>query len=89
MTMDELRHLDGNAIGGLLFEVFGREMTAALGCCASCGAVNAMAALVVFHAGLGDVARCPACDSVVLVISSLRSGPRVHVAALRWFEPPA
>ena len=30
--------LDGNAIGGLLHEVFGTEMTAAEGTCAACGA---------------------------------------------------
>ena len=27
-------HLDGNVMGGLLMEVFGEEMTDALGCCA-------------------------------------------------------
>ena len=31
--------LDGNAIGGLLFEVFGAELTAATGTCDHCGAV--------------------------------------------------
>ena len=30
--------LDGNAIAGLLQEVFGTEMTTALGMCATCGA---------------------------------------------------
>jgi hypothetical protein len=89
MTMDDARHVDGNAIGGLLVEVFGQEMTAAHGCCAACGVVNPMAALFVFRSGPGDVARCPACQSVVLVISALSSGPRVHLAALRWFEPPS
>jgi len=29
--------LDGNAIGGLLIEVFGTEMTTAVGTCGSCG----------------------------------------------------
>jgi hypothetical protein len=89
MTMDESRHVDGNAIAGLMVDVFGREMTAAVGCCAGCGAVNAMAALLVFRSGPGDVVRCPACGTVVLVVSSLRDGSRVHLVALRWFEPPA
>ena len=62
-----------------MVEVFGQEMTAARGCCANCGAVNAMAALLVFHGGPGDVMRCPACETVVVVISSLRDGPRVHL----------
>ena len=30
--------LDGNAIAGDLFEVFGAEMTTAVGTCAHCGA---------------------------------------------------
>lgn len=89
MSVDELRYVDGNAIGGLLIEVFGQDMTAAAGCCGSCGTVNVMAGLVVFRSGPGDVVRCPSCEAVMLVISALRGGPRVHLAALRWFEPPA
>jgi hypothetical protein len=88
MTMDEPRHLDGNAIGGILREVFGGEMTAAQGCCATCGSVSAMATLVVFRSGPGDVLCCPACTGVVAVIITLPQGPRVHLAALRWLEPP-
>jgi hypothetical protein len=86
--MDDELHVDGNAIGGLMLEVFGQEMTGARGCCAACGTVNALATLVVFRGGPGDVARCPACTSVVLVITTLADGPRVHLTALRWFEPP-
>jgi hypothetical protein len=88
MTMEQPRHLDGNAIGGLLFDAFGQEMTAARGCCAACGAVNSMAAFIVFRTGPGDVVRCPACETVVLVVSAMPGGPRVHLASLRWFEPP-
>jgi hypothetical protein len=87
MTM-EPRHLDGNAIGGLMVELFGGEMTAAQGCCATCGAVNVLAVLVVYQAGPGDVARCPACGSVVFVISALAGSPRLHLVGLRWVEPP-
>jgi hypothetical protein len=86
--MDEPRQLDGNAVGGILLEVFGGEMTAAKGCCAACGSVSAMATLVVFRSGPGDVLRCPACSTVVAVISALAQGPRVHLVALHWLEPP-
>ena len=41
MSVDE-RKLDGNAIGGLLREIFTMEMTAAETTCAGCGAVNAV-----------------------------------------------
>lgn len=82
-------HVDGNAIGGLLVEVFGREMTDARGCCAVCGAVNAVGALVVYRSGPGDVVRCPRCTTVLLVATPLPIGPQVWFAALRWLGPPA
>ena len=50
--------LDGNAIGGLLIEVFGTEMTTATGTCGSCGAVSQVAELAVYRPGLGTVVRC-------------------------------
>jgi hypothetical protein len=40
--------LDGNAIGGLLIDVFGTEMTAASSTCATCGATRPVAELVVY-----------------------------------------
>jgi hypothetical protein len=60
--------LDGNAIGGLLIEVFGAEMTTASGTCASCGAVMQVAELVVYLEAPGTVARCRTCESVVMVV---------------------
>src|SRR5262249_57143621 len=39
--------LDGNAIGGLLIDVFGAEMTAATGTCGACGDTGPVAPLVV------------------------------------------
>jgi hypothetical protein len=35
--------LDGNAIGGLLLEIFGSDMTSAEASCAACGAVGPVA----------------------------------------------
>lgn len=43
--------LDGNAIGGMLLEVFGTEMTTAVGRCASCGAVRQVTELAVYQPG--------------------------------------
>ena len=64
--------LDGNAIGGLLIEVFGAEMTTANGTCATCGAVMQVAELVVYLEAPGTVARCRTCESVLLVIVEAR-----------------
>ncbi|MGZ4257646.1 MAG: DUF6510 family protein [Gaiellaceae bacterium] len=60
----ELR-LDGNAIGGLLLELFGAELTAAPCVCAGCAAREEMARLDVY-VGAGIVVRCRHCGSVML-----------------------
>jgi hypothetical protein len=60
--------LDGNAIGGLLFDVFGAEMTTATGVCAHCGAAGQVAELVIYLQAPGTVVRCRSCESVVMVV---------------------
>ena len=60
--------LDGNAIGGLLLEVFGAEMTNATGVCAHCGAAGGRRPLVVYLQAPGTVVRCRSCDGVLVVI---------------------
>ena len=64
--------LDGNAIGGLLMEVFGTEMTTAVGTCANCDAVGQVAEFAVYMPGLGAVARCRSCESVLMVFTEVR-----------------
>jgi Family of unknown function (DUF6510) len=59
--------LDGNAIGGLLIDVFGTDMTAALTTCATCGATGPVAELVVYGPSPGTVVRCRGCDAVLIV----------------------
>ena len=49
--------LDGNAIAGLLSDVFGTEMTTAAGECASCGADGPVAETVVYLRAPGAVVR--------------------------------
>jgi Zn finger protein HypA/HybF involved in hydrogenase expression len=57
--------LDGNAIGGLLGEVFAVEVTAAGSRCAGCGAVGEVGALRVYLHAPGAVVRCPGCGGVL------------------------
>jgi hypothetical protein len=64
--------LDGNAIGGLLLEVFGTEMTAATGRCGSCGTAAPVAELAVYRPELGTVVRCRHCDNVLMVFVQVR-----------------
>jgi hypothetical protein len=64
--------LDGNAIGGLLMEVFAAEMTSAEATCAVCGAVRPLADTLVYLRGPGTVVRCRQCTSILMVISRVR-----------------
>jgi hypothetical protein len=58
--------LDGNAVAGLLREVFALEMTACPCQCASCGREGPIGTLLAFVHGPGVVLRCPGCEQVVL-----------------------
>ena len=60
--------LDGNAVAGLLQEVFAVEMTASPTVCAHCGRSGAVGTLLAFTQAPGAVLRCPACEQVVLRI---------------------
>lgn len=59
--------VDGNAIGGLLHEVFGTEMTGVASVCGSCGAARPVAELAVYLRAPGTVVRCRSCDGVLMV----------------------
>ena len=64
--MDPLM-LDGNAVAGLLQEVFAVAMTTAIATCGTCGAADAVGATHVFR-GAGIVMRCPHCDNALVTI---------------------
>ena len=85
MTEEE-RRLDGNAIGGLLREIFAMEMTVARGTCVSCGAVNEVGRVHVYIHAPGTVVRCPACEQVLMRV--VRGGGRywVDMTGLRTLE---
>ena len=74
--------LDGNAIGGLLIEVVGTEMTTATGTCAHCGAVSVVAELAVYRPGLGTVVRCRSCDAVLMTFVQIHSVTCVDLQGL-------
>jgi Family of unknown function (DUF6510) len=74
-------HLDGNAIAGLLEQLFGRDVTMASGRCTGCGAVREVGAVHVYRAA-GIVARCPDCDTVLLRIVEARDRMWVDLRGL-------
>jgi len=84
--MERLR-LDGNAVAGLLHEVFAAEVTTAQGTCDGCGAVEAVGAVHVYNAA-GLVLRCPHCDNVLMKLVTDGTRHWVDLRGLRMFELP-
>ena len=78
--------LDGNAIAGQLDEVFGVEMTIAVGVCAHCGARGVLAETVVYLAGPGTVVRCRSCGSVLAVLVRRREITCVDLLGLETLD---
>jgi hypothetical protein len=72
--MDELVEnalwLDGNALAGLLADVFATEMTRTMRTCQSCGSSTAVGAHRAFR-GAGVVLRCPVCGDLALRVGIL------------------
>jgi Family of unknown function (DUF6510) len=67
-------NLDGNVLAGALRELFTVDITTATGQCAACGTTAAMGEARVYTDAPGLVARCRACDEVVLRL--VRGGDR-------------
>jgi hypothetical protein len=78
--------LDGNAIAGVLLDVFGVEMTTATATCAACGATAQVAELAVYLRAPGTVARCRTCDNVLLVLATIRGVTCVDLRGLAALE---
>ena len=57
--------LDGNAIGGELQDIFGRDMTTAVARCIACARDVALGAMMAFTRGPGAVLRCPSCNAAI------------------------
>jgi Family of unknown function (DUF6510) len=73
LTVDE-RRLDGNAVGGLLGEVFAFEATTAEGACDRCGAVAHVGEQMAYVTEIGTVVRCASCDNALIRIAQNPSG---------------
>jgi hypothetical protein len=82
--MDALM-LDGNAIAGLLQEVFAVEMTTAIGTCGNCGATEPVGAMHVYR-GAGIVLRCPHCDNALAKIVESENRLWIAFPGIRTLE---
>ncbi|NDU72116.1 hypothetical protein GWI34_05680 [Actinomadura sp. DSM 109109] len=67
-----MRTLDGNAVAGLLHDIFGEEMTAATALCGTCGSAAVLADAVVYPHLPGHVLRCRNCTGLLIVATRIR-----------------
>ena len=72
MSSHSYEYLDGNAATGELSKIFAIDITSAEGQCAHCGAKKRFAEAHVYMQGPGVVARCAACEHVLLRLVSAR-----------------
>jgi Family of unknown function (DUF6510) len=80
--------LDGNAIAGLLHDVFGNELTTAASTCGHCADERPVAELVVYLRAPGTVVRCRTCASVLMVMVEVRGIVCVDLNGLATLELP-
>jgi uncharacterized Zn finger protein len=81
-------HRDGNAIAGVLEEIFGTEVTAESRSCQSCGATRAIGAHLLYS-GAGQVLRCPNCGDMAATIVDHGGEYRVALLGAWSVQPPA
>ncbi len=79
--------LDGNALAGMLGEIFAQEMTTARVACGGCGQIEPIGAEHVYLRAAGAVVRCRHCEGVLLVITATRDSHFVGFAG-RWMQLP-
>jgi hypothetical protein len=77
--VSDAMRLDGNAVAGILSEVFVPDITTAQATCANCETIRALGDLLVYAHGMGTVIRCPSCDGVVLRVT--------RTPARLWLDP--
>ena len=87
MQVEEMR-LDGNAAGGVLREVFARDMTTALVTCGGCGALGPIGTLLDYGQAMGVILRCPSCDAAMLRIVRTPGWLRVDASGISMMMIP-
>ena len=79
---------DGNALAAPLHDLVRVDVTTAIGRCTACGRTAPMAEARVFDHAPGVVARCPACDQVLLRLVSGPSRAWLDLRGLTYLQLP-
>jgi uncharacterized protein DUF6510 len=85
MDGSEMR-TDGNAIAGVLQEVFVSEVTTGRIACAGCGKVEPIGAELAYTQAPGIVLRCRHCEDALLVITQPPGRTVLSFPGAGWIE---
>lgn len=77
-------YLDGNAAAGELSRIFAPDVTSAEGQCAHCGATKRFADAHVYMQNPGVVARCAACEHVLLRVVIARDRAFLDIRGMTY-----
>ncbi|WP_120493579.1 DUF6510 family protein [Microbacterium phyllosphaerae] len=81
--------VDGNAAGGLLLEIFGRDMTAARATCRHCAHEAALADAVAELDDAGVILLCRGCHHTLLTCLTLDGAQTLAIGTLSRLRWPA
>lgn len=84
-----MNHVDGNALAGPLFELFGVDMTAAEGRCSGCRQVSMLAQASVYLSQMGAVMRCNTCGIVQGVLVEFGGAIALRLPGVALIRVPA
>jgi Family of unknown function (DUF6510) len=77
-------YLGGNAAAGELSDIFAMDMTVAEGQCVNCRAKKRFAEAHLYIGGPGMVARCAACEHVLLRVVNVREHVFVDLRGMTY-----
>ncbi len=80
--------LDGNALAGVLPELFGADATIVLRTCEGCQGTAALGAHHLYAGGPGAVLRCPLCQQLALRVAELPGRTLLEVVNTVRMERP-
>jgi hypothetical protein len=88
MNEIDVRRVDGNALGGVLGELFAADVTMATATCGGCRSVAPLATVHVYLNAPGAVARCPGCDAVLLRVVRHETRAYLDLSGIKVLEIP-
>lgn len=78
--------LDGNAVAGMLRELFAFDVTVASLDCAGCGSTAELGGVRVFGGAMGAIFRCIHCDTAMLRVVRQPDGFTLDLRGARSFH---